>query len=81
MDNLFTADELATFLRTSKAQIYNTINKGRDGVDIPKSIQIGRRRLWPKCAIDQWVENKLSEMKDKTPEDKIRSVEKTINRI
>ena len=81
MDKLFTADELATFLRTSKAQIYNTINKGRDGVDIPKSIQIGRRRLWPKCAIEQWVESKLSEMKDKTPEGVVITTEKTINRI
>lgn len=81
MDKLLTADELAIFLRTSRAQIYNTINKGGDGVDIPQSIKIGRRRLWPRCAIDQWVEHKLSEMKDKTPEEVIITAEKTINRI
>ncbi|CAM2790705.1 MULTISPECIES: helix-turn-helix domain-containing protein [Pseudoalteromonas] len=80
MDKLFTAGELATFLRTSKAQVYNTINKGGDGVDIPQSIKIGRRRLWPKCAIDGWVEHKLSEMKDKTPK-VIITAKKTINRI
>lgn len=80
MDKLFTAGELATFLRTSKAQVYNTINKGGDGVDIPQSIKIGRRRLWSKCAIDGWVEHKLSEMKDKTPK-VIITAKKTINRI
>lgn len=80
MDKLLTADELAIFLRTSRAQIYNTINKGGDGTDIPQSIRIGRKRLWPSCAIDQWVEHKLSEMKDKTPK-VIITAKKTINRI
>lgn len=81
MNKLLTADELAAFLRTSRAQIYNTINKGGDGVDIPQSIQIGRRRLWPKSAIDSWVEYKLSERKDKTSESKAQVLKKTINRI
>ena len=81
MNKLLTADELAAFLRTSRAQIYNTINKGGDGVDIPQSIQIGDGGYGQNLQlIVGWNTNYLKR-KDKTSESKAQVLKKTINRI
>ena len=54
-ETLLTAEELASFLRTSRQNIYNSIHKGLEGSHIPKSISIGRRRLWLKSEVLAWV--------------------------
>lgn len=78
---LLTAEELATLLRTNKARIYNIIYKGGEGIDIPKSIQSGRRRLWPKSTVIDWIEFQLNSHKDEKIKVKTVMRKPTINRI
>lgn len=54
-ETLLTAEELASFLRTTTQTIYNSIHKGLEGSHIPRSISIGRRRLWLKSEVLAWV--------------------------
>ena len=57
-DVLMTVEELADLLRTSKNQIYNSLSKGSEGIDVPPSIRIGKRRLWLKDSVLSWLRSK-----------------------
>jgi len=54
---LLTAEELARFLRINTQTVYNAISKEQEGTHIPKSIKIGRRRLWIKSEVLTWVKS------------------------
>lgn len=54
---LLTAEELARFLRINTQTVYNAISKELEGTHIPKSIKIGRRRLWIKSEVLTWLKS------------------------
>lgn len=78
---LFTIDELADVLRNSPAQIYNIISRGGEGKDIPRSIRVGRRRLWPESEIESWISSQLKSENVQKTTALANPEKKTINRI
>ena len=55
---LLTLKELASVLKTTPATISNEIYKGREGDTLPIGIQRGRRRLWLKSSVLDWLKRK-----------------------
>lgn len=80
-EKLYTTEEVANILRTSAAQIHNILSRGYEGIELPKSIRVGRRRLWPESEIKAWISAQLlnTETNGFKPESKPKP--KTINRI
>jgi excisionase family DNA binding protein len=80
-EKLLTVEEVADFFRTSKAQIYNIIHRGGDGIDIPPSFRVGRRRLWVKSTVMDWLDSQVKG--GKGGENKVKASVKSpmINRI
>lgn len=56
LKKLITAIELASRIRTTPANIYNQLSRGNEGLTIPQSIKIGRRRLWLDSDVISWLE-------------------------
>lgn len=80
-ETLLTAEELARLYRTSKNQIYNIIHRGGEGVDIPPSIRVGRRRLWVKSAVIDWLAHQVKSNQAGEIETQVSAQKLTINRI
>jgi len=78
---LLTAEELAQLLRTSPAQIYNILSRDDEGIELPKSIRVGRRRLWPESEIKEWISAQLTKQETSAFKAKSQPQPKTINRI
>lgn len=78
---LLTAEELAEFLRTSTAQIYNILSRDDEGTELPKSIRVGRRRLWPESEVKAWISAQLTNQEASFCKAKSQPQPKTINRI
>jgi len=55
--DFFDAAELAARIGSTAKSVLNRAD--RAGVDLPPSVHIGRKRLWPRVAYEQWVAQKL----------------------
>ncbi|BDX04620.1 helix-turn-helix transcriptional regulator [Planctobacterium marinum] len=53
---LMLANEVADFLRTTTASLYNQLSRGNEGQTIPSSIQVGRKRMWLKSDVIAWLQ-------------------------
>ncbi|MDI4653814.1 MULTISPECIES: AlpA family transcriptional regulator [Pseudoalteromonas] len=80
-EKLLTAEELAKFLRSSPAQIYNILSRDDEGTELPKSIRLGRRRLWPESEVKAWISAQLTNQCETGFSPKSQPQPKTINRI
>lgn len=78
---LYTTEELAKFLRSSVPQIHNLSSLDHDGTKLPKSIRVGRRRLWPESAIKEWISAQLTNQEASACKATSQPQPKTINRI
>ena len=74
---VLTTRELAKLLRTSTGHIHNMLSKGHEGKKIPHSFKLGRRRLWSKKEVQEWLrtqinlshdENEISDTSIQTPQ-------------
>jgi len=78
---LLTAEELAKLLRTSAAQIYNISSRDDEGIELPRSIRVGRRRLWPESEVEAWISAQLTNQCETGFKPELQPQPKTINRI
>tara|TARA_Y100000034_G_C6899317_1_gene415362 strand:- start:339 stop:611 length:273 start_codon:yes stop_codon:yes gene_type:complete len=78
---LLTAEELAKLLRTSAAQIYNISSRDDEGIELPRSIRVGRRRLWPESEVEAWISAQLTNQSETSFKPESQPKPKTINRI
>lgn len=53
MKPLYTIQELAHTLRLQPGTVRNKLSRGDD---LPKSVVVGRRRLFPEQAVEAWLE-------------------------
>lgn len=53
MKPLYTIQELAQTLRLQPGTVRNKLSRGDD---LPKSVVVGRRRLFPEQAVEAWLE-------------------------
>ena len=80
-EKLYTTEEVANILRTSAAQIHNILSRGYEGTELPKSIRVGRRRLWPESEIKSWISAQLMNKEANEFKSESKPQLKTINRI
>ena len=50
----YKVDDIASLLGTTKYAIYTSIYEGKDGITIPPSVKLGKRRLWLKEDAEKW---------------------------
>ena len=55
----YTVDEIAELLRVRPGTVRNRVSQRRR--DVPPSIVIGRRRLFPLCDYELWIKQHLFE--------------------
>ncbi len=60
-DQLLTNKMLAGLLHTSTSYINNQIHLGREGITVPPSIKLGRKRLWLENTVYKWLQEKESQ--------------------
>jgi len=68
-DGFYDVTDISDLLKTSPNAIYKGIHDGKNGVELPPSVKIGKRRLWRKKDYREWADglfNKSSN--DNTPE-------------
>src|ERR1700681_2232915 len=53
MRTLYTIQELAQTLRLQPGTVRNKLSRGED---MPKSVLVGRRRLFPEDAVEAWLQ-------------------------
>jgi len=58
MGKYLTVDELSRRWRVSKQTVYNRICAGRD---MPRSVRVGLRRLFPVDEVDRWENDRLED--------------------
>jgi len=59
MKDFYTVEEIAELLRVRPGTVRNWLS--RRGRDLPPSIVVGRRRLFPLRAYERWKEQRVSE--------------------
>src|SRR5215831_9797286 len=52
MRPLYTIEELADTLRLQPGTVRNKLSRGED---LPRSVRVGRRRLFPEDAVEAWL--------------------------
>ncbi|MBM4271509.1 MAG: helix-turn-helix domain-containing protein [Deltaproteobacteria bacterium] len=57
VDELLTVDELAMFLKTSKAQVYQWVNQSQHGLSTFPYLKSGRLLRFSKNEIMTWLKN------------------------
>jgi len=60
-DKLMTVGQLAELLHTSPSYISNQIHMSRQGITIPPSIKLGRKRLWLESVVQEWLLDKVAQ--------------------
>jgi plasmid maintenance system antidote protein VapI len=79
---LLTKDELARILRISSATITNQMYQGREGIDLPVAIKIGRYYRWHRDSVAKFLKEKELERKSvNTSSEGIKLSKSKINRI
>jgi excisionase family DNA binding protein len=53
MRRLYTIQELAQTLRLQPGTVRNKLSRGED---LPRSVRVGRRRLFPEDAVEAWLQ-------------------------
>src|SRR5262245_38774092 len=53
MRPLYTVQELANTLRLQPGTVRNKLSRGED---LPRSVRVGRRRLFPEDAVEAWMQ-------------------------
>ena len=53
MRPLYTVQELAQALRLQPGTVRNKLSRGED---LPRSVRVGRRRLFPEDAVEAWLQ-------------------------
>jgi excisionase family DNA binding protein len=59
MTLFYTVDEVAVALRVSPGTIRNKLSRG-EGADLPPSVRLGRRRLFPQERFEAWLRAHLA---------------------
>lgn len=59
-EGFYTVEEVAELLRTTTNAIYVAVAEGREGETIPPSTKLGRRRLFLKKMVHDWMEDLLN---------------------
>ena len=54
-EGFYDVAEIASFLKTTRNAIYIAVHNSKGGSEIPPSVKIGKRRLWPKCDYRKWA--------------------------
>ena len=68
-EGFYTVEEVAELLRTTTNAIYVAVAEGREGETIPPSTKLGRRRLFLKKMVHDWMEDLFNKSSnDNTPE-------------
>jgi excisionase family DNA binding protein len=64
----YTVEEVAELLRTTSNAIYVAVAEGREGDSIPPSTKLGRRRLFLKRMVHDWMDDLFNKSSnDNTP--------------
>jgi excisionase family DNA binding protein len=63
MRPLYTIQELANTLRLQPGTVRNKLSRGED---LPRSVRVGRRRLFPEEAVEAWLQARKARQ-DATP--------------
>lgn len=56
-EGFYTVEEVAGFMCTTPTAIYVALSEGRNGITIPPSVKLGRRRLFLKRAVHDWFDD------------------------
>lgn len=56
-EGFYTVEEVAGFMCTTPTAIYVAVSEGRNGITIPASVKLGRRRLFLKRAVHDWFDD------------------------
>ena len=68
-EGFYTVEEVAELLCTTSNAIYVAIAEGREGKSIPPSTKLGRRRLFLKRMVQEWMDDLFNKSSnDNTPE-------------
>jgi predicted DNA-binding transcriptional regulator AlpA len=60
MSEIVDAKELAQILHSTEASILNQISRGREGITVPPSFRLGRRRVWLRENVIAWLRQKAN---------------------
>ncbi len=67
-EGFYTVKEVAELLRTTSNAIYVAVAEGREGGSIPPSTKLGRRRLFLKRMVHDWLDDLFNKCtNDNTP--------------
>lgn len=65
MKSLYTIQELANTLRLQPGTVRNKLSRGED---LPRSVRVGRRRLFPEDAVEAWLQAQETRQADPSPD-------------
>ncbi|MCZ6657986.1 MAG: helix-turn-helix domain-containing protein [Gammaproteobacteria bacterium] len=61
LPEVLTATEVAQILGTSVQAVRSAVHRGMEGITIPPSIKLGRRRRWLRRVVYTWLQAQSSE--------------------
>ena len=61
-DPILTATEVAADLRVSKSQVYRLLAGDLDGLPMIPHLALGRKKVVPRSALEQWKRQNISGM-------------------
>ena len=62
VDPILTAKEVAEDLRCSKSQVYRLMSGDVDGLTVLPHLALGRKKVVPRSALEQWKRQNISGM-------------------
>lgn len=60
MSEIIDAKELARILGSTEASIRNQLSRGREGISVPPSFRLGRRRVWLRENVIAWLRQRAN---------------------
>jgi excisionase family DNA binding protein len=78
MRPLYTVQELANTLRLQPGTVRNKLSRGED---LPRSVRVGRRRLFPEDAVEAWLQaQEARHQADPSPDNQAAAGPKPVGR-
>ena len=78
MRPLYTIQELANTLRLQPGTVRNKLSRGED---LPRSVRVGRRRLFPEDAVEAWLQaQEARHQADPSPDNQAAAGPKPVGR-
>jgi len=68
MRALYTIQELANTLRLQPGTVRNKLSRGED---LPRSVRVGRRRLFPEDAVEAWLHGQETRQAEPSPDQQV----------